>query len=65
MTYTYYHQVKNGRTPPKASSYQAEAPKAKGWRCKVCGYVLDAENLPPDFVCPICHKGAEFFERIV
>ena len=65
MTYSYYHAVKNGRTPPKASSYQPEeAPKARGWRCKICGYVLDAEELPPDFVCPICKMGAEFFEKL-
>ena len=65
MTYSYYHAVKNGRTPPKASSYQPEeSPKARGWRCKICGYVLDAEELPPDFVCPICKKGAEFFEKL-
>lgn len=62
MTYSYYHQVKNGVTPPKASAYQAEV--KKGYRCKVCGYVYEGEPLPEDFVCPICKKGREFFEPI-
>ena len=64
MTYTYYHEVRKGTTPPKASSFQKE-PQVQGWRCKVCGYVYEGETLPPDFVCPICKKGAEFFEKIV
>lgn len=63
MTYAYYHQVKKGKTPPKASSYKPEEAK-KGFRCKVCGYVLESDTLPPDFVCPICKKGADFFEEI-
>lgn len=35
-----------------------------GWRCKVCGYVYEGAELPPDFVCPICKHGPEDFERI-
>lgn len=27
LTYTYYHQIKGGKTPPKASSYQADEEK--------------------------------------
>lgn len=36
----------------------------KGWICKICGYVYEGENLPPDFICPICKHGAKDFERI-
>ncbi|MEG1687163.1 MAG: flavin reductase [Angelakisella sp.] len=63
MTYAYYHQVKNGATPPRASSYKPEEQK-KGYRCKICGYILESDTLPADFICPICHKGAEFFEKL-
>lgn len=28
MTYAFYHQVKGGKTPPKASSYEGDAPAA-------------------------------------
>ncbi len=63
MTYSYYHQVKNGVTPPKASSYQPPV-QTKGYRCKICGYVYEGETLPEGFVCPICKKGPEFFEKL-
>lgn len=76
MTYAYYHQVKGGKTPPKASSYNAsedavasaEGAAAAGriaWRCKICGHIEYVDELPDDFVCPVCGKGKEFFERIV
>jgi NADH-quinone oxidoreductase subunit G len=34
------------------------------YRCKVCGYIYEGDELPKDFVCPLCHKGAEYFEKI-
>ena len=77
MTYAYYHQVKGGKTPPKASSYLGEeavpaapavsdaaaTPKV-GWRCTICGHIEYVDELPDDFVCPICGVGKEFFERV-
>lgn len=78
MTYAYYHQVKGGKTPPKASSYEAPessspmpaddgdqgaAPRV-AWRCTICGHVEYVDELPDDFVCPICGVGKEMFERI-
>lgn len=62
MTYSYYHKVKNGVTPPKASSFIPE--EKKGFRCKVCGYVLQAESVPDDFVCPICKQGKDKLEKL-
>lgn len=59
MTYSYYHE----NVKPQPSSTPAS--EKKGWRCKVCGYVYEGEELPPDFVCPWCKHGAEDFERIV
>lgn len=41
-----------------------ETKKTKGYVCKICGYVYEGENLPPDFVCPLCKHGAEDFEPI-
>ncbi|MBO4352820.1 MAG: flavin reductase [Eggerthellaceae bacterium] len=83
MTYAYYHQVKGGKTPPKASSYEPkdgeggttepEAPAAAaeeptgpryGWRCMICGYVVEMDELPDDFTCPMCGMGRDMFERI-
>ena len=44
-----------------------EAPKASGkttWRCTVCGYVYEGEELPADFICPLCKHPASDFEKI-
>ena len=54
MTYTYYQ--KNVKQKPEE--------KKKGWVCKVCGYVYEGEELPEDFVCPLCKHGASDFEKI-
>ena len=69
MTYAYYHQVKKGLTPPKASSYQPQpapqkaAPAAR-WRCTVCGYIHEGGSLPEGFVCPVCGQPAGVFEKL-
>lgn len=34
------------------------------WRCTVCGYVYEGEELPADFVCPLCKHPASDFERV-
>lgn len=41
-----------------------EKPKKKGYVCKICGYVYEGDELPEDFICPICKHGAEDFEPI-
>lgn len=65
MTYAYYHRVKNGLTPPKASSYQPrQEKKPGGWRCKVCGYIYEGDTLPADYKCPICGQPASVFEKL-
>ena len=34
------------------------------WKCKVCGYIYEGEELPADFVCPVCKQPASSFEKI-
>ena len=34
----------------------------KGWRCLVCGYSYERENMPEDYVCPVCKHSRSFFE---
>ena len=41
-----------------------ETKKTKGYICKICGYLYEGENLPEDFVCPLCKHGAEDFEAV-
>ena len=55
MSYSYYH--KNVKPKP-------ETAKKKGYVCTICGYIHDEEELPADFVCPLCKHGAEDFEEI-
>ena len=43
---------------------QEEQPVGKKYICKVCGYIYEGEQLPEDFVCPLCKKGAEVFEEL-
>lgn len=57
MTYEYYQQ----NVKPKPAQ---TAEKKSGWVCKVCGYIYEGEELPEDFVCPICKHGREDFEKL-
>lgn len=52
VTYAYYH--KNIKPKPKVQN--------NAYVCKICGYVHNGDNLPEDFVCPICKHGSEAFE---
>ncbi len=55
MTYTYYQN--NVKPKPETDG-------KKGWVCKVCGYVYEGEDLPDDFICPLCKHGVADFEPI-
>ncbi|MDR2602824.1 MAG: flavin reductase [Spirochaetaceae bacterium] len=57
LTYQYYFDNIKPKPPVAAQ-------KKKGYVCKICGYIHEEEELPPDFICPICKHGAEVFERI-
>ena len=35
------------------------------WRCTICGYEYVGEDLPDDFICPICKHGKDDFEKII
>ncbi len=35
------------------------------WRCEICGYEYVGEELPKDFICPICKHPASDFKKIV
>ncbi|MDY4973101.1 MAG: ferritin family protein [Erysipelotrichaceae bacterium] len=34
------------------------------WKCKVCGYVYEGDELPEDYVCPLCKQPASAFEKV-
>ena len=35
------------------------------WRCRICGYEYEGDELPADFVCPICKHPASDFEKVI
>ena len=55
MTYTYYQE----HVKPKP-----ETEGKKGYVCKICGYIHEEDELPDDFICPLCKHGAADFEPI-
>lgn len=56
MTYTYYQE----KVKPKP-----DTEGKKGYVCTVCGYVYDeTDELPEDYVCPLCKHPASDFEKI-
>ena len=42
---------------------ETEAAAGKQWVCKICGYVYEGDEVPEDYVCPICGAGAAAFEE--
>ena len=55
MTYSYYFE--NVKPKPQTDG-------KKGWVCKICGYVYEGEELPEDYICPLCKHPASDFEKI-
>lgn len=55
MTYSYYFD--NVKPKPETNG-------KKGYVCKICGYVYEGDQLPEDFICPLCKHGAADFEEI-
>ena len=71
MTYKYYHENLKGSSPKNAPTYEETSisqvdkeSKKRKWRCSICGYIHEADELPDDFKCPICGVGKEYFELV-
>ena len=57
-TYAYYQaNIKPKQEKPASTGKTA-------WRCTVCGYIYEGEELPADFICPLCKHLASDFEKI-
>jgi flavin reductase (DIM6/NTAB) family NADH-FMN oxidoreductase RutF/rubredoxin len=57
LTYQYYFD----HIKPKPEKKEE---KKTGWICKICGYIYEGEELPEDYICPICKHPASDFERL-
>ena len=56
-TYQYYFD----NIKPKPGK---PADNKAGFICKICGYVYEGDDLPDDFICPLCKHGAVDFEPL-
>lgn len=55
VTYQYYFDNIKPKPQPQ---------KKKGFVCQICGYVYEGDELPEDFVCPICKHSADAFKPL-
>lgn len=53
-TYAYYQSS----IKPKPEQEQKVSGGKVVWRCTICGFVYEGEELPPDYVCPLCKHPA-------
>lgn len=60
VTYDYYHN--NIKPKPQTGAKTDDSQTV--WRCIICGYEYTGENLPGDFICPLCKHPASDFEKI-
>ena len=60
VTYAYYHE----HIKPKPQSVGKTEDGQTIWRCTICGYEYVGEELPEDFICPLCKHPATDFEKI-
>ena len=59
-TYNYYQS--NIKPKPQPVGKTAEGKTI--WRCSICGYEYVGEELPDDFICPICKHPASDFVKV-
>ena len=59
-TYQYYFDNIKPKPQPVGTTPDGQTI----WRCTICGYEYVGEELPEDFICPLCKHGAADFEPI-
>ncbi len=60
-TYAYYQSD----IKPKPEAVGTTSTGETIWRCTICGYEYVGEEMPDDYICPICKHPKSDFEKIV
>ena len=60
-TYNFYQQ----HIKPKPQAVGKTEDGKTIWRCTICGYEYVGDELPADFICPICKHPASDFEKVI
>lgn len=63
VTYSYYQE--HIKPKPQAKPVAEEEKGKTVWRCTVCGYEYEGEEIPEDFICPWCKHPANDFEKVI
>lgn len=58
--YAYYFE----NIKPKKENQSKSADSKNVWICKICGYEYEGDELPEDYICPICKHPASDFEKV-
>ncbi len=59
-TYEYYQS----NIKPKPQQVGTTPDGQKIWRCRICGYEYIGDEVPDDFICPVCKHGKADFELV-
>ncbi|MBD7912173.1 MULTISPECIES: rubredoxin [Clostridium] len=68
MNYGYYRKINNGKTLDEPKEKINHEERKAIYECTVCQYVYDEdipfEELPKDYMCPMCKQPKSTFEKI-
>ncbi len=60
-TYNFYQSHIKPKPQPVAKTAEGKTV----WRCRICGYEYVGDEIPADFICPICKHPSTDFEKVV
>ncbi len=61
VTYDYYQTFIKPKPEPIGTTTNGKTI----WRCKICGYEYIGDEIPVDYICPLCKHPASDFEKVL
>ena len=56
------YNADGGDIPDGITAYRTPV-RAHGYVCRLCGYLHRSDNLPNEFLCPVCGAGSAVFDK--